>query len=408
MIAMDLASTGSTLSYGHDRHAAAPRGAWTAVGAIGVGAFALVTTEFLPVGLLARMAADLGVSEGRAGMMVTIPGVVAAIAAVLTIGLAGNTDRRRVMVFLLGMLALSNLIVAVAPNFETLLAGRVLLGIAVGGFWTVGGSLGPRLVPGRDMGRATSLILAGVSLGTVAGVPAGAWIGNLLGWRLAFAGAAVVALLVLVAVAALLPRLPATGSGRLRELPRAASSPRVRIGLWGASLLFIGQFAAYTYIAPFLLQRTQVDAGTVTVLLLGFGVAGLLGNALAGWAVGRNLLRALIATALVLFIAMVLMVLVGDSKPWAVAMVLVWGVGFGMLPVAVQTWIFSAAPDRLEAVQALFVSIAQAAIGIGALAGGLAADHFGVPSAMVLGASAVFTAAVLFSWKGRPGALPAR
>ncbi|HEV7714654.1 MAG TPA: MFS transporter [Steroidobacteraceae bacterium] len=370
-------------------------GSWSALVAIGVGAFALVTTEFLPVGLLPQIARDMRITEGHAGLMVTLSGLLAALAAPLTISLAKNFDRRHVLSLLLAMLALSNLTVAVAPGFAVILIGRILLGITVGGFWAVAGSLGPRLRPGPQAGLATSIILSGVSLGTVAGVPAGALIGALLGWRLAFGASAGITLLVLVALMFLLPRLEPTGTSGLKGMAELLKLRKAQIGLVATVLAFVGQFSAYTYIAPFLLQVTLIDPVTLSAILLGFGIAGFAGNLLGGWAVGHGVRRTLIATAVLLGVSVLMLALVGAQPLWAVPLVLVWGVGFGMLPIVMQSWMFSAAPHQLESVQAMFVSVAQASIGSGALIGGLMTDRFGVNSVLWLGAAAAFGTATL-------------
>lgn len=375
----------------------APAASWLAVATVGVGAFALVTTEFLPVGLLPQIARDIGVTEGQAGLMVTIPGFVAAIAAPLTIGLAGQFDRRHVLWFFLGLLAVSNLVVATATGFPALLLGRVLLGIGVGGFWTIGGSLGPRMRPGSQAGRATSLILSGVSLGIVAGVPAGALIGNLVGWRMAFGASAAMALLVLAALVLFLPALKPERSAGLRQIPSLLRLPLVRIGLVATVILFVGQFASYTYITPFLNQITHIEAASVSAVLLGYGLAGFLGNLFGGWAVSRSVHLTMVGMASLIGVPVLLLALLGTSPVFAVLLVLIWGFGFGLLPVAIQTWMFTAAPDRLESVAALLVSVAQVAIGSGALIGGLAVDHLGVTSALWLGGfCALATAALTF------------
>ncbi|MDR7282951.1 putative MFS family arabinose efflux permease [Pseudomonas corrugata] len=354
---------------------------WGAVAAIGIGAFALVTAEFLPVGLLPQIAKDLSVSEGQAGLMVTIPGVFAACAALLTIGLAGRFDRRHVLWFLLSLLVVSNLLVASAASFDALLLGRVLLGVAVGGFWTIGGALGPRLRP-EAAGKATAIIFSGVSLGTVAGVPAGALLGNLLGWRMAFGASAAVALLVVGALIWLLPVLRPARSTGLSQIPAVLKLRKVQVGLAAVVLIFIGQFAAYTYITPFLNQISGIEAGVLSAVLLAYGLSGFFGNVFCGWVVERDVRLAVLGTSLILGMSLLLLLFTGTNPWFAVVAVVVWGFGFGMLPIAIQSWIFSAAPDRLESVAALFVSIAQLAIGAGALIGGLAVDHFGVESAL--------------------------
>ncbi len=372
-------------------------GSWAALIAIGVGAFALVTTEFLPIGLLPQIASDMGVSQGSAGLIVTISGLLAAIAAPITIGLARGFDRRSVLVVLLGLLVLSNVIVALAPSFIVILLGRVLLGATIGAFWTVAGSLGPRLRPGPQAGLATAIILSGVSLGTVAGVPAGALISEWLGWRSAFGMAAAVAVPVLIAVLILVPRLPATSARGLGDLADVLKIRKVQFGLAGTVLAFVGQFAGYTFITPFMLQIVHIDAVTISAVLLGFGATGLAGNMLGGWMVGKGAYRALMATLLLLGVSVLLLKLFGNQPIPAIALILVWGVGFGLLPIVMQSWLFSVVPERIESVQAIFVSAAQASIGSGALVGGLMVDHFGTDSALWLAAATAFATAALIA-----------
>lgn len=361
---------------------------WGAVASLGIAAFALVSTEFLPVGLLPQIAHELGQSEGQTGLMVTLPSVMGAFAAPLTIAFAGRLDRRRLLGGLVALLALSNFVVAMSGAFAAVLFGRLLMGIAVGGFWTIGGSLGPRLKPGSQAARASALILSGVSIGTVAGVPAGALLGALVGWRWAFAAAGVISLVVLALLLVLLPGLPSTATRNgLREIPTLLRAPKVRLGLATILLLFGGQFSAYTYISPFLLQAIGIAPAALGAVLLGYGASGFVGNLIGGWLAERSAHGALVATGLVQGISVLGLVLLGQGDvAWSVALVIFWGLGFGMLPIAVQSWMFGAAPQRLEAVQAMFVSAAQAAIGGGALLGGVLADSLGTRSAMWLGA----------------------
>lgn len=372
---------------------------WAAVAAVGVGAFALVTAEFLPVGLLPQIARDLSISDGQAGFTVMIPGLVAAFAAPMTIAFAGKLDRRYVLWVFLALLVLSNAVVALASNYPVLLLGRVLLGIAVGGFWTIGGALGPRLKPGKEAGKATALILSGISLGTVAGVPAGALLGNEFGWRVAFGASSVIALAVVVGLVVLLPSIRPEHSAGLSQVPAVLRIRKVRIGLVAVALMFFGQFASYTYIAPFLNQVTGIQPAALSAILLGYGVMGFLGNLSGGWAVGRDVRLALLSTALMLGCAVVGLLITGATAGLAITAVMIWGFAFGMMPISIQSWMFSAAPDRLESVAAVFVSLAQAAIGAGALMGGLAVDHIGVQGALSIGAIAALSTAALIGFR---------
>lgn len=389
-----MSAMGPASTSGVQPHVPASAAPWTAVASVGIGAFALVTSEFLPVGLLPQIAHDLGITPGQAGLMVTLPGVIAAVMAPFTLAFAGNLDRRHLLCVLLAMLAAANLAVSLATSLPVVLAGRVLLGIAIGGFWTIGGSLGPRLRPGAEGARATSLIFSGVSVGTVAGVPVGTLLGNALGWRMAFGAATAVALVVVAVLMAVLPSLKPTQAQGFGDVGSVLKVPKVQVGLLAILLIFVGQFGSYTYITPYLLQHAGIGAGAISAILFGYGAAGFAGNLVAGWAASRSVKGTLVATAAMMGGAIALMVTAADHALLVVPLLMVWGLGFGMLPIAVQSWLFSAAPSKLEAVSAVFVSSAQASIGAGALLGGLLLDHFGLPSAMWLGALATPLAAV--------------
>lgn len=368
---------------------------WLPVAALGVAAFVMVTTEFMPVGLLPTIAADLHQTEGRTGLMVTLPGLLAAVSAPAMIAFAGRLDRRHVLAGLLSLLALSNLIVFLSTSFELMLFGRALMGVAVGGFWTVGGSLGPRLQPGNQA-KAGAVILSGVSLGMVAGVPAGVFLSELLGWRWAFGMAGFVALAVLALLLAVMPSLPASGGRGLRDVPALMRDSKVRLGFAAIVALFGGHFLAYTFVTPFLLQVTGIGAGAIGGLLLAYGVAAFAGNLLGGWASTRSLRGSVIAMGLLLGGPLLLLAMLGQHSYLTIGLLMVWGIAFGMMPIAVQSWLFAAAPTRLEAVQSVFVCLSQVAIGVGSLSGGLLADGLGVTSAFWASALVSLSMAALF------------
>jgi predicted MFS family arabinose efflux permease len=263
------------------------------------------------------------------------------------------------------------------------------------------------LVPAGSEPRALSMIFAGVSIGTVAGVPAGALIGELFGWRVAFHAGGVVALLVLLTQMRLLPSLPAKASVTFGQLPELLRVPKARLGIFITLLVFIGQFAAYTYITPFLAQVTQLNAKTISTLLLVYGAAGLVGNVIGGKILARSVRAGLITTGVVLGLSTLALPLLGTGLIGAALLVVSWGIAFGMMPMSVQTWIFQAAPQAMESGGAVFVATAQIALASGALVGGMAVDHLGVSSAMAVGGVlALAMAAVALRW-ARDGQQPA-
>ncbi|MGZ8284070.1 MAG: MFS transporter [Allosphingosinicella sp.] len=358
---------------------------WIAIGSLAVGAFALVTSEFLPVGLLPDIARDLGVTTGQAGLMVTLPGILAAVAAPLSIHYAGRMERRRALLILLALLVVSNLLVAVSGSFWLLLLGRALLGIAIGGFWTIAGAPGPRLRPGPEGVRAAAVILGGVSLGTVAGLPAGALLGELFGWRYAFGASALLAAGAIGALLALLPAVPAQASAGLRDMAALLRQRSTRTALLAASIMYTGTFGAYTYIAPFLSERSGISGQLLSAVLLANGAAGFVGNMFGGWLSGPSPYRSVLATAAIASASILLLPILGSAATLAIALVTIWGFSLGMQAISLQSWLQGEAPDRREAMQALFVCLSQAAIGLGALTGGLVVDRYGVSGAMLWG-----------------------
>jgi predicted MFS family arabinose efflux permease len=351
---------------------------WLAVFSLALGAAVIVTTEFTPVGFLPDVAAGLHVSLGMAGLMVLVPGLSAAIAAPLIIVGAGRLDRR-LLILALGLLVmLSNGIASVAPDFTVLLLARVLLGIAIGGFWGVVPTLGSRLAGPRAGTRATSIVLAGLAVGTVVGLPAGQFFGNLIGWRLTFAGTAGVAALIVLAQVALLPRIPAIGRMSPAHLVAVFRVPVARTIIIAGGVVTVGQFAASTYVTPFLLQRAHLDSGVATLLFLGYGVAGILGTLVGPALVERSHILTFVGAAAA-FGAVLFVLPTLAGAPIVVGILFVaWGSLWGLVPLALQTHMLTAAPDAPEASSAVLIAVLQLAIAVGSAVGGLLVDSAGL------------------------------
>ncbi|MFD5397181.1 MFS transporter [Streptomyces sp. NPDC127097] len=362
-------------------------GGLPAVGALAAATFTVVTSEMLPVGLLTPIGRELRISAGTAGLTLTVTGLVAAVSAPLLTVLAGRRDRRAVLVALMGTLAAANLLAAYAPNVVVLLVARVLVGLGMGGVWSIAAGLAVRLVPARSVATATSLIFSGVAAASVLGVPAGTFLGELGGRRAAFGAMAVVCGAVAVALAVLLPPLPEAAAVRLNGVLAVLRGAPVRTGLVLVALLVTGHFAAYTYVRPVLEEVAGADAGQISTLLLAFGLAGLAGNFLAGAGAARSPRAALLVICGVLAGAVLLMPLLGRGAgvPGAALVVTVWGLAYGGVSVSTQTWLMTAAPRARETASALFVAVFNGAIALGALAGGRAADGWGVTGVLWLG-----------------------
>lgn len=350
---------------------------WPAVASLALGVFGLVTAEFLPASLLTAMATDLHVSVGAAGQAVTATALVGAVAAPSIPLLTRRFDRKLVMLMLTVLLVVSNALAATASSLPVLLVARVLLGIALGGFWSMSAALAMRLVPDALFARAMSFILAGVSIATVFAAPIGAWMGDTWGWRSAFIGAGVVSVLTLAVQLFTLPALPPRDNPNLRVLGELLTRPSVRVALLAVLLVISGHFAGFTYIRPLMEQVTQMPISTITAVLLGYGIGGFFGNFVGGWLTGRSERHAIVAGgALIVLLATTL--LLGSSSTLVTAVaVSLWGFAFGAFPVGFQTWIVRAAPDQAEGAGGLLVAAFQIAIASGAIGGGLLVDHIG-------------------------------
>ncbi|MFG2295947.1 MFS transporter [Streptomyces sp. NPDC048603] len=368
-----------------------PLRAWSAVFAASLSIFCAITSELMPVGLLRPMGADLEVSDGTAGLMMTVPGLVAAVSAPLVTVATGRVDRRLTLCLLIALMAVANLAVAVAPNFPVVLAARVLTGVSVGGFWAIVGGLAMRLVPEHQVGRAMAVIFGGTSAASVLGVPAGTLIGEVSGWRAAFAAVGGLALLTLLALSLLLPPLPPRRAVTFAELPSLLRRHAgVRAGVIVTFLLVTGQFTAYTFVRPVLQDVSGVAAGLISPLLLGYGLAGLAGNFLSGT---REARRTLLVISLALTAVLPLLALLAHPVAGGVLVVL-WGLAFGGVSVSVQNWMNQTAPESVEAASSLMVSMFCLAIAAGAVIGGFAVDGIAVGAAPAAGAVLTLLAAV--------------
>ena len=362
--------------------------AWGAVFSMTLGVFGLVTAEFLPASLLTPMAADLGVSEGVAGQAVTATAVVALVMSLLVSAATRRIDRRIVLLAFSVLLTASNLLVAFAPGLPALLLGRVLLGLALGGFWTMSAATVMRLVPEAMVPRALSLLFSGVSAATVVAAPLGSYLGDVVGWRSVFLLAAVLGVLALAVQFATLPRMAPSGLTRLRTLVEVLARPQVGLGMIAALLVFAGHFAFFTYIRPFLETVTGVGITGVSGILLGFGIANFLGTFLGGLLLERSMRLAILLMPLAMGLLGLGFVALGGGAPVANAvMVTLWGVAFGAVPVVWSTWLTRTVPDEAESAGGLLVAAIQFAIAVGAAAGGAIFD--------VSGALGVFTASGL-------------
>lgn len=310
------------------------RPAWRAVWSLGLGVFGLITAEFLPASLLTPMAASLGVSEGVAGQTVTATALVALVTGLLITPATKSIDRRWVLMFFSIMQIVSSLLVAFAPSLEVLLAGRLLLGVAIGGFWAMSTATAMRLVPPADVPKALAIIFSGVSIATVVAAPLGSYLGSLIGWRNVFILCAIPSGLALLWQLWVLPAMRPENSGSLRTLLHVLRRPGMVGGLLATILIFSGHFAFFTYLRPFLETVGQASVETISLILLGFGIANFVGTSIAGHLLARNLRLTLALVPFAMGILALMMAAFGHLAMLDGLLVALWGFAFGLVNLA--------------------------------------------------------------------------
>lgn len=363
--------------------------------------FLLVTAEFLPNGVLTEMADALGVTPGQAGQTVTVTALVGLVVAP-TVGLIfPRLDRRSLLVWMALAAAASNLIVAIAPNLVIVLLARFLLGAAISAFWAMSITVAVRLAGPEHLGRGVMFTSAGVSLATVAGVPLGVLLSEVVNWQSVFAIAGVLMVLLAVALRFVLPKVPAEQASSIRLLVDTLRRPGIALGMVGHVLVVLGHFLAYTYVRLALERIPEVDASTIILLLALFGVGGLAGNLSIGLIIDRSFAFFAVFAPLVIAAAVLSMVFLSGTVIGVGAVVLVWGFFFSSWLLVANTWVGHRMPDRLEAGGSLVVVGFQGAITLAAGVGGLLVDTLSIELVYVVGATALLLGALLFGASNR-------
>lgn len=373
--------------------------AWMAVFSLAMGVFGLLTAEYLPASLLTPMAAELGVSEALAGQAVTVTAVAALFSGLLLPGLTRGIDRRVVLLCFSVLMIASNLLVAFSSSLMVLLIMRILLGIALGGFWSMAAAVAMRLVPPTLLPRALSIIFSGIAVGTVVAVPLGSYLGGLYGWRSAFVAAAAVGVVTLVFQLFTLPPLAPRRPARLRTVLEVLLRPGIAVGMLACVLVHTGHFALFTYIRPFLESTSGVGTEGLALMLLGFGAANFVGTLLAGWLLEKSPRGTMVLMPALVGAAALALVWLPASVPGQVVLLALWGMAFGGVPVAWSNWVARAVPDQAESAGGMVVASVQSAIAAGAAAGGAMFSFSGIDGVFVAAGILMLLAALLIGMR---------
>lgn len=380
---------------------ASPPANWGAVFALSLCVFTLIASEFMPVSLLTPIARELRITEGQAGQAIAVSGAFAVVTSLFITAIAGELDRKILLLILTGLMIVSGIIVATAPTYTMLMSGRALIGIVIGGFWSMSAATAMRLVREDQVPRALAILNGGNALATLVAAPLGSFLGGIIGWRGAFLCVVPVAIAVFIWQAFSLPSMKVhrgQGPGNVFHLLRR---PVVLLGMAAISLFFMGQFALFTYLRPFLEMVTQVDLATLSLLLLLMGGAGLIGTLLVERFLRVGLYRTLIVIPALMAATAVALIGFGASVLVTAALLGVWGLLATAAPVGWWTWLSRTLPRDAEAGGGLMVAAVQLAITIGATVGGFLLDTSGYATTFGAAAALLAIAALLTLLTGR-------
>ncbi|KQQ85669.1 transcriptional regulator [Aureimonas sp. Leaf324] len=367
-----------------------------------LGVIVLIASEFMPVSLLTPIADTLRITEGQAGQAISISGVFAVLTSLFSSSLVARHDRRTVTLFFTSLLIVSGAIVAIAPNYVIMMGGRALLGVAIGGFWSMSTATVMRLVPRDAVPKALALLNGGNALAATIAAPLGSFLGSIVGWRGTFSVVVPLAAAAMVWQFMSMPRMPPRSNerrtGNVFQLLRRST---VAYGMSAIFLFFTGQFALFTYLRPFLETVTGVDVTMLSLILLAIGLAGLVGTSIVGTILKSRLFTVLIAIPIAMASIAVALIVFGASPLPTAALLGIWGLVSVPAPVAWGTWLTRTVPDDADAGGGLMVAIIQLAITLGATVGGLLFDANGYRSTFVLSAGLLCISAgmAVLAWK---------
>ncbi|BBG31397.1 MFS transporter [Zymobacter palmae] len=367
---------------------------WSAVFGMTLCAFALIASEFMPVSLLTPIAANLHISEGSAGQAISISGAFALFTSLFISYLAGRVDRKLVLLGLTLIMIASGLVVTFAPSYIVFMVGRALIGIAIGGFWSMSAATAMRLVPKESVPKALAILNGGNALATVIAAPLGSFLGAVIGWRGAFFCIVPVTIIAFTWLWISLPSLPVQRAAT-KNVFGLLKRPLIAVGMLAITFFFMGQFTLFTYLRPFLETITHTGPTMLSLMLLVVGVSGFIGTTLIGMFIKRGPYRTLIVIPALMAIIALALIAVGYSLFMTAILLAVWGLIATSAPVAWWTWLAESLPDDAEAGGGLIVAIIQLAITLGATLGGLLFDSHGYSATFSASALLLLMAALL-------------
>ena len=375
--------------------------------ALTISAFAIGTTEFVIVGLLPTMAADLGVSLTSAGLLVSLYALGVAIGAPVLTALTGKLPRKTLLLALMALFTVGNLVAWQAPSYEALVVARILTGLAHGVFFSIGSTIATGLVPREKAASAIAIMFTGLTVALVTGVPLGTFIGQNYGWRATFLAVSGLGLIAFIGSALFVPRtITHTASASLKVQASVLLQPRLLLVYAMTAVGYGGSFIAFTFLAPMLQDVSGFEAGAVGLVMLVYGISVTVGNIWGGkLADQRGAVPALKIIFALLALVLLVLTFTAPHKWLMLATVLAWGaVAFGNVP-GLQVYVVKQAerfsPRAVDVASGLNIAAFNVGIAFGAWAGGLIVERLGLVHTGWIGGLVVLGALALTAWAGR-------
>ncbi|MDM0023927.1 MFS transporter [Variovorax saccharolyticus] len=375
--------------------------------ALTLSAFAIGTTEFVIVGLIPTIAADLQIGLPSAGLLVSLYALGVAIGAPVLTALTGKLPRKALLLGLMALFTLGNLLAWKAPGYETLIAARILTGLAHGVFFSIGSTIATGLVPKDKAASAIAIMFTGLTVALVTGVPLGTFIGQHFGWRETFLAVSALGVVAFVGSALFVPKdIRHTPPASLAQQFRVLGEPRLLLVYAKTAIGYGGSFIPFTFLAPILTEVSGFSPGAVGGVMLVYGLSVAAGNIWGGKLADR--LGPIPALKIIFALLAAVLLLLSFTAPYkwlALATVLLWGaVAFGNVP-GLQVYVVQQAerytPDAVDVASGLNIAAFNLGIAGAAWAGGLVVTHLGLIHAGWIGALVVLVALALTAWSGR-------